>query len=193
MWFTEFAGDRIGRITTSAAGATPLLGSVFSRRIHGSAGTFDLTLSQVATNPTTEPRLGPAQTIVFAFDKAISAATATVSEGTATAGAPSFNGNEVAVGLSAVSNAQYVTLSLSNVTAVDGGSGGGGSVRVGFLAGDASQNRVVTLADVAVVNSQLAQAVTVSNFLKDINASGTLSVADKAITNANLTKALPAP
>ncbi len=52
---------------------------------------------------------------------------------------------------------------------------------------------MVTLSDVAIVNTQLAQAVTASNFLKDVNASGTLSVADKAITNANLTKALPAP
>jgi hypothetical protein len=30
-------------------------------------------------------------------------------------------------------------------------------------------------------------------FLKDVNASGTLSVADKAIANANLTKALVTP
>jgi hypothetical protein len=35
--------------------------------------------------------------------------------------------------------------------------------------------------------------VTAANYLKDVNASGTLSLADKGITNANLTKALPAP
>ena len=32
-----------------------------------------------------------------------------------------------------------------------------------------------------------------SNYLKDVNASGTLTVADKGITNAHLTQALPAP
>jgi hypothetical protein len=32
-----------------------------------------------------------------------------------------------------------------------------------------------------------------ANFLKDVNASGTLSLADKAITKANLTTALPPP
>jgi hypothetical protein len=66
-------------------------------------------------------------------------------------------------------------------------------VRVGFLVGDVSQNRVVTVSDLAQVNAQLAQIVTSANFLKDVNASGTLSVADKAITNANLTRNLPAP
>jgi hypothetical protein len=66
-------------------------------------------------------------------------------------------------------------------------------VRVGFLAGDVSQNRVVTVADLGLVNAQLAQTVTAANYLKDVNASGTLTVADKGITNANLTHSLPAP
>ena len=51
----------------------------------------------------------------------------------------------------------------------------------------------MSVADLALVNAQLAQTVTAANFLKDVNASGTLSVADKAIANANLTRALPAP
>ena len=66
-------------------------------------------------------------------------------------------------------------------------------MRIGFLLGDVNQNRVVSLADLALVNTQLAQSVTAANFLKDVNASGTLSLADKAIANANLTKALPTP
>jgi hypothetical protein len=43
------------------------------------------------------------------------------------------------------------------------------------------------------VNAQLAQTVTAANYLKDVNATGTLTVADKGIANANLAKALPAP
>jgi hypothetical protein len=167
--------------------------SAASRRLHGGVGTFDLPLSAVNTNPTTEPRTGPAQTIVFTFDRPINAATATVTEGTATAGTTTFSGNDVVVGLTGVANQQYVTVSLTNVASTDGGSGGSGSVRVGFLLGDVNQNRVVTLADLGLVNQQLAQLVTAANYLKDINVSGTLSLADKGITNANLTKALPAP
>ncbi len=167
--------------------------SVMSRRVHGVAGTFDLPLSLTATNPTTEPRTGPNQTIVFTFDKAISSAAANISEGTATAGTPTFSGNDVVVGLTGVSNQQYVTIALANVASSDGGTGGCSSARLGFLAGDVNQNRVVTLADLGLVNAQLAQFVTVANFLKDVNASGTLTLTDKGITNANLTRALPAP
>jgi Bacterial Ig-like domain (group 3)/Cadherin-like beta sandwich domain/Domain of unknown function (DUF5122) beta-propeller len=169
------------------------LQSAVSRRVHGAAGTFDLPLSMTATNPTTEPRTGPNQTIVFTFDKAINGAVASIGEGTAAAGTPTFNGNNVVVGLTGVSNQQYVTVALANVTSTDGGTGGCGSVRLGFLAGDVNQNRVVTLADLGLVNAQLAQFVTSANFLKDVNASGTLTLTDKGLTNLNLTKALPPP
>ena len=64
---------------------------------------------------------------------------------------------------------------------------------LGLLAGDVSQNRVVTVADVGLVNAALAQAVTALTYLKDVNASGTLTLADKAIAIANLARALPAP
>ena len=88
---------------------------------------------------------------------------------------------------------QYVTVDLTTVASTDGGSGGTGSVRIGFLVGDVNQTRVVTVADLGIVNTQLAQPVSAANFTKDVNASGSVTVADKGITNANLTKALPAP
>jgi hypothetical protein len=175
-------------------GLTPTLQSAVSRKVHGGAGTFDLPLSLVSvTNPTTEPRLGPVQTIVLTFNKAITGATATITEGTATAGTPTFSGNDVIVGLTGVTNKQYVTVALTNVGSSDGGSGGSGSVRIGFLAGDVNQNRAVTVSDLVLVNNQIAHAVTAANFLKDLNASGAITVADKILANNNLAKSLPAP
>lgn len=183
-----------GSATTAASPpAAPVFQSAVSRKVHGVAGTFSLPLTLVVTNPTTEPRSGLAQTIVFTFDKPTSAATVTIAEGTATAGAATFSGNDVIASLTGVTDQQYVTVMLTSVASTDGGTGGSASVRIGFLLGDASQSRVVTVADVGLVNAQLAQAVTVANFLKDVNASGTLTVADKSITNANLTRALPPP
>jgi hypothetical protein len=183
---------------TQIAGLAPALQSAASRIVHGAAGTFDLPLTLVAPpnvnhNPTTEPRQSPTQAIVFTFDKPISGATATVTEGTATAGVPAFAGNNVSVPLSGVANQQYVTVSLTNVASTDGGTGGSGSARVGFLAGDVNQSRVVSIADLGLVNARLAQPVTAANYLADVNATGTLTVGDKGVTNANLTKALPAP
>ena len=124
--------------------------------------TLPLTLVAPPTvnhNPTTEPRQGPAQTIVFTFDKPITGATATVTEGTATAGAPTFSGNDVVVALTGVTDRQYVTVSLTNVASADGGTGGVGSARVGFLVGDVNQTRVVSVADLGLVNAQLSQVV----------------------------------
>jgi Bacterial Ig-like domain (group 3) len=180
-------------MTQSVIGTTPVLAGAWSRRVHGSAGIFDLPLSLVSTNPTTEPRQGPAQTVVISFGKPITSATVVVTEGAAIAAAPMFSGNNVIVNLTGVTNRQYVTVTLSNVKAADGGTGGTGKVRLGFLVGDVSQNRVITLADAGLVNAALAQPVTTLNFLKDINASGSLTLADKAIVNASLSTALPPP
>jgi hypothetical protein len=182
-------------VVTAKAAGPPVLVQTSSRKVHGSAGTFDLPLSAVSTAPTTEPRSGGAggnHTVVFTFDKAVNGGTATVT-GTGMPGTVSFIGAEMIVPISGVTNQQYVTVDVGAVTGTDGTSGGSGSVRVGFLLGDVSQNRVVTVSDLAQVNAQIAQVVTASNYLKDVNASGTLTVADKGIANTQITKALPAP
>jgi hypothetical protein len=188
LWFTEQLGNRIGRLALSA----PVLVGAASRKTHGAAGTFDLPLAMNALNPVTEPRQNSTATIVMTFDAPIISASVAVTEGTAMAGVPTFSSNDVIVGLTGVTDQQYVSISLTNVAnAVNGN--GSGSIRLGFLVGDVNQNRVVTVADLGLVNAQLAQVVTVANYLKDVNASGTLTVADKGITNANLTRALPPP
>ena len=97
------------------------------------------------------------------------------------------------VPLTGVVNAKYVTLNVTGVLAADGGTGGTGSVRIGFLVGDVNQNRVVTLSDLVLTNAQLAKPVTAANFLKDVNASGSLTFGDMVITNTKLAKSLPAP
>ena len=174
-----FSSSEFSNCMTS--GTPPVLQSAASRKVHGGAGTFDLPLSLTASNPTTEPRQGPAQTIVFTFDKPIVAATAGITEGVATAGTPTFSGNSVIIPLTGVINQQYVLVFLFNVMASDGGAAYA-TVRVGFLAGDVNQNRVVSVADLALVNAQLAQTVTAANFLKDVTMpAARYQVADKAI------------
>ena len=156
-------------------------------------GMLELTLAATPHNPTTEPRRGLAQTILLTFAKPVNAATVTITAGTAVAAAPTFNGNEVVVALTGVTDQQYVTISLSNVGSTDGGRGGTGSVRVGFLMGDVNQNRVVTVSDVGLTNAQVALPVTLANFLMDINANGALTVSDKGLANSAVTHALPLP
>ncbi len=174
-------------------GGPPLLQSAVSRHVHGAAGPFDLPLSLVPTAPTTEPRQGPAHSVVFTFNTSIVSATAAITEGAAVAGTPTFSGNAVTVNLTGVIDQQYVTVTLSNVTDNVGGSGGTAAARIGVLFGDVNGSRVVTLADTGLVGAQLAQPVAMTNFLMDVNASGTLTLSDKGLTNLNLTHALPAP
>jgi streptogramin lyase len=189
VWFTYGAPTRVARITIPP----PVLQSAVSRKVHGSAGTFDLPLSLVDIhNPTTESRQGTFATIVMTFDAAITSASAVVSEGVATAGAPTFNGSDVIVNLSGVMDQQYLTLALTNVISA-GVPVAGASVRMGFLTGDVNHSRTVTVADLGLVNAQLTQPVSASNYLMDVNASGTLTLADKGITNVNLTHSLPPP
>jgi hypothetical protein len=51
----------------------------------------------------------------------------------------------------------------------------------------------VSVADLGLVNVQLSRVVTAANFIKDVNAAGTLTAADKGVTNANHTSALLPP
>jgi PKD repeat protein len=183
----------LAQVVNGVVAGAPTLQAAASRKVHGAAGVFNLPLSLVPTNPSTEPRVGPAATVVLTFDKPLAGATVTVTEGTATAGAAVISGNDVLVNLTGVADRQYVTVSLTNVASTDGGSGGSGSVRVGFLAGDVNQSRTVTMSDVAKVKQQLSKTVTQSNFLLDVNASGTLTTADKGIVSADQTHSLPAP
>ena len=178
--------------------APPTFVGAASRRSHAAAGSFDMPLSVVPApnvnhNPTTEPRSGPAQAIVFTFDKPVNAAVAAITEGVATAGAPTFSGNDVVVNLSGVTDAQYVTVSLSGVGSADGGTGGAGVVRAGFLAGDASRNRLVAVTDLVAVNGELGKPLSLSNFWLDVNLSGIITVLDKVVVNNALGHFLPAP
>jgi uncharacterized protein (TIGR03118 family) len=198
LYFTAGSGGETHGLFGSFTPAPPILVSAALRRTHGIAGAFNLPLTLVAApginhNPATEPRQGPAHTIVFTFDKPVSAATATITEGTGAAGVPTFAGNDVIVPLTGVSDRQYLTVALANVASSDGGTGGSGTARVGFLLGDVNQSRVVSVADLGLVNAQLSQSVTAANYLLDVNVSGTLSLADKGIANAGLTHALTTP
>ena len=114
-------------VATGAFAVTPVVSSIASRKVHGtppSAATFDLPLSAVLTTPTIEPRNGPNQTIVFKFDRAVVAGSATVIEGVATKGTVQFSGTEMIVNLTGVTNQQYVTVSVSGVQGSDGSTGG---------------------------------------------------------------------
>ena len=186
------AAADMGAWEANGASAPVLLGAR-SRKEHGAAGPFDLTLSLDPANPTTEPRQGATLQLVLSFDKPIVSGVAEITEGTASFGADSGVDNEVILDIADVSGGEYVNFSFRELASADGGVGGSGRVRVGFLVGDVNGSRGVSVADKFLANNVLAQNVSPANFLRDVNVSGTLSLADVLLVNNRLATALPPP
>jgi uncharacterized repeat protein (TIGR01451 family) len=183
-------------LTVGGGVAPPVLQSGKSRKVHGVAGTFDLPLMlapPVNHNPSTEPRSGPAQSIVFTFDKPVISGNAAVTEGIATAGAPTFAGNDMTVPLTNVNDKQYVTVDVSNVASSDGGTGGVGNIRIGFLVGNVTQSRQVLPSDVGLVRSHLLQPVGPTNFVYSVTLGSQVAPADVGLTRSKQLNTLPAP
>ena len=118
---------------------------------------------------------------VFTFDAAVTSGNAAIVGGTATAGTPTFSGNEMRVPLSGVADVQVVTIQISNVN----GGGGTTNVAFGFLKADVNGNRTVDRPDLTQIQTDRGQPVTASNFRDDINLSGVVDVPDKNAVNTN--------
>jgi len=174
-----------------------LLG-VVSRKTHGSAGTFDIALP-LTGNPGIECRSGGANgdhTIVFSFSNGLTnVGGASVSSGTGNVSSSmidSSDAHQYIVNLTGVTNAQYITVTLTNVN----DSAGNSSISVagpsmGVLLGDVNASGVVTTGDTNLCKAQALQPVTSANFRNDINASGAITTGDVNIIKQNALSQLP--
>ena len=188
---------RIGsfKFSQCVASPVPVIG-VASRKTHGNAGDFDVSLP-LTGSPGIEPRTGGTNgnyTIVFTFQNPITnVADAEVTSGTGTV-ASSGIGNDphqYFVNLTGVANAQYITVNLSNVFDSAGNSSTLVSVPMGVLLGDVNGTGAVDGNDVANIQSQTRQPVSVNNFRNDVNASGTIDGNDVSIAQAQTRTSLP--
>ncbi len=180
-----------------------VLSSVVSRKTHGGAGDFDVNLPLTGKRgvecraPGQTGTAGVEYKVIFTFPNIVNS----VGSVSATA-----NGNTVpssgsidvtdphkyVVNLSAVPNAQYVTVTLGNVH--DAASHVGDvSATMGVLIGDVNASGVVTSGDTNLSKAQALQPVTNSNFRNDINASGAITTGDVNIIKQNALSQLPTP
>jgi hypothetical protein len=125
---------------------------------------------------------------VFTFDAPVTSGQVTVLSGTATVGAVTFNGDSMTAQLTGVTNAEVVTLRTQNI---NGDGQQHGDILFGFLVGDADANRVVGKPDQALVQGQLNEPVTNSNFREDLNADGKIKKADVNVVKANKGDSIP--
>ncbi|HWY40412.1 MAG TPA: alkaline phosphatase family protein [Chthoniobacterales bacterium] len=162
-----------------------------SRKVHGTAGTFDVGLP-LAGAPGIECRSGGATNdyqVVVTFGGPVTFSAARVTQGTGSVSSTSMNGNQVFINLTGVSNAQTIQVTLAGVN--DGTNVADVSIPMGVLLGDVNANGVVSNGDVSLVQAQVAQTVTSSNFREDVNANGTISNGDVSITQAQIGTTLP--
>jgi hypothetical protein len=182
--------------TTGSYIAPPLqrLG-VSSTKAHGTSGTFGINLPLTGT-PGVECRTGGASgnhTLIFTFSNNITGGSATVTSGVGSvSGALGFAGNTVTVQLTGVTNAQRLTVNLSNITDGYGQVLQTTPVTVGFLVGDTNGSGNVNATDIGQTKAGSGQAVSASNFRQDPNVSGgSINASDVGLVKAAAGTQLP--
>jgi hypothetical protein len=171
------------------------LAGLASRKVHGSAGTFDVDLPLDGSG--IECRSGEANggyTLVFTFPNNTSVASASVTSGTGTVSSSALgpNPNQYTVNLTGVTNAQYLTVTLNGLIDAAGNSSSTlVGPQMGVLVGDVNASGVVTSGDTNLCKAQALQQVTNANFRNDINGSGSITTGDVNLIKQNALSQLP--
>jgi glucose/arabinose dehydrogenase len=191
LYLTDIGNGNVYKIS-------PMLVSAASRKIHG-INPFDINLPLTGL-PGIECRSGGTNgsyTMIFEFALPISSVGgASVTRGVGTVISrmiDSSNTRQYIVDLTGVANAQYLTVTLSNVIDVAGNAASTVSATMGVLAGDATANGMVNSSDIAEVQSQSGQLVTANNFRDDVTVNGSINSSDISLVQSQSGMALPSP
>jgi hypothetical protein len=95
------------------------------------------------------------------------------------------------VNLTGVSNAQVITVSLTNVNDSAGNSSASVPTSMGVLVGDTTGNGTVNASDVGQTKANSGQTVDASNFRTDVTVSGSINAADVGLVKSNAGMSLP--
>ena len=191
VFATNAAGNSAnsGTVNVTPSALPPLaLAGVVSRKVHGSAGTFDVAINAatpIGAMVDVEPRaIGPGHALVFTFNNPIGVAggaNVVDSLGAAVGAATSTaSGNDVVVTLTGIPDNTRVTVSLTGVNA----SATPFAASLGFLIGDVNNTRSVNSSDISGVKARSGQTTNASNFMFDVNASGTVNSSDISAVKA---------
>ncbi len=170
--------------------------SAVSHKTHGTAGAFDVDLP-LTDNPGIECRSGGVTgdyTMILTFSNTlINVGGVSVAPcGLVSSSLPGPNANQYTVNLTGVCNAQYITVTLTDVRDSAGGDFNVAQ-SMGVLLGDVNASGVVDSGDVFLVRQQTLQPVSGSNFREDVNADGNIDSSDLIITRQQTGTSLPTP
>lgn len=178
---------------------SPMLVAAASRKTHNNTGTFDVNLPLTGA-PGIECRSGGANgdyTMVFKFALPLtSVRSKSLQDGTGQISSAAINSNdahEYIVNLTGVTNAQYITVNLTNVIDSAGNLASTVSASMGILLGDVDQSGRVDGNDVSAVQSHTRQTTDSNNYPYDINETGQIDGNDVSATQAHTRTQLPPP
>ena len=164
--------------------------AVVSRKMHGTAGAFEVNLP-LTGSAGVECRSGGASgdhTLVFKFAQTLSSVGgASVTGGTgivSTSHIDGADGRNYIVNLTGVANAQQLTVSLANVIDSAGNSNASVGVSMGVLLADANGDRVVNSGDAQQTRNRSGQDTTATNFRSDFNLDGTINSGDATVVRS---------
>lgn len=152
-----------------------------SRKIHGSAGSFDIGLPLVGAAGI-ECRSGGATKdyqVVVTFGGPVTFADAHVTQGTGSVSSTSMNNNQVFIDLTGIADAQTIQVTLFAVN--DGTVTSNVTIPMSILVGDTTANGRVNSADVSQTQSQTGQILSANNFREDVTADGRINSADVSL------------
>jgi hypothetical protein len=98
------------------------------------------------------------------------------------------NGDEVAISLTSVADAQTIVVTLFGAN--DGTNAGDVAIPMSVLVGDTSANGVVNSSDASQTKAQSGRTVTASNFREDVTANGGINSSDVSLVKSKSGTAL---
>src|ERR1700730_16906591 len=167
--------------------STPLLNltKAVSRKTHGSAGDFDI---DITNGNAIECRSGGSNNsykMIFSFSNSLNSC-GVASAGTVTPGPGS---NQCSVDVS-VPTGQYITVQRSGRTDANTNIGNF-SATMGVLVGDTTGNGLVNSSDISQTQSQSGLSVTMDNFHEDVTVNGSINSSDISLVQSQSGSALP--
>jgi hypothetical protein len=168
----------------------PPLIAIGSRKIHGSTP-FDVDLLSVSPgiecrSPGATGTAGVDHKIIFTFINNVTSC-GTTNIGSLSSGP---GANQCTVNLTSVANAQYVSVTLSNVLDSQGNTGSV-STTMGVLLGDVNASKRTDAGDVTAVRNHSVSIPTAQTFQFDVDASGRIDSGDVTKTRNATVSALP--
>jgi hypothetical protein len=168
--------------------------SAVSRKVHGTAGTFDVNLPLTGTSGIECRTGGPSgnHQAVVTFPSSVTVngnPKASVTSGTGTVSNVTVNGTIVTIDLTGVTNAQQIVITLFGVS--DGTNSADVQVTMGVLEGDTTANGAVNSSDIAQTQSQSGVAVSLSNFREDVTVNGAINSSDISMVQSRSGSAIP--